>query len=244
MWRLNFLEHLTPAERHRLLKLVGERVNLPESRRLLDLLEGWLNGHNRWDPEEFVRSARRTLQPPQMKFGGLRFDESLNDVGVAFLRPPVAPLVSAAWRDFKQALGITEGNVVSYLFATTAYDAAHSAAMPQLAGLTTFRGPQNIFLKFRDAPYFRCWNFLSFRAWLIIWVSTAIVASRLIRFPQSKNLSYASALVGVGLLVTMLTCFFARIHPRFALPMMELLFLSLVVLISMLLGGQIDSPSA
>ena len=103
---------------------------MPAGRRLLALLEGWFADHDRWEPDKFAVEARRALSPPGMKSPGLRFDESLNDVALAFLRPPVAPLIANARTDFASALNFTEGDVVRYLFLTTANDTTHCAALP------------------------------------------------------------------------------------------------------------------
>ncbi len=41
----------------------------------------------------------------------------------------------------------------------------------------------------------------------------------------------AVVLLGTGILITLLNCYFANLLPRFALPMMELLLLSFIILI-------------
>jgi hypothetical protein len=45
---------------------------------------------------------------------------------------------------------------------------------------------------------------------------------------------YAAALFTVGVIMVLLNCFFVEIKPRFTLPMMEFLLLSIMILLSLI----------
>jgi len=48
---------------------------------------------------------------------------------------------------------------------------------------------------------------------------------------------YAAALFTVGVIMVLLNCFFVEIKPRFSLPMMEFLLLSIMILLSLIFRG-------
>jgi len=238
LWRLNFLRSLPPTDRHHLIERIAVRTNMPESQRLFSFLEAWDDQHQCWEPGDFAKSARVALRSPGIKSAGERFDRSLNDLSAAFLRPPPGPLISAAWHDFEISTGLTEGAIARYLFATTEFVNDHREVMPQSTALTTFRRPPETFLRFRTATYFRLWDFLSFRGWLLAWLAIAGTGVFVLRHNNPRRgaiIMYASTVFVLGVVMTFLTCFFAQILPRFALPMMELVLLSLVILLGLLL---------
>ena len=48
---------------------------------------------------------------------------------------------------------------------------------------------------------------------------------------------YAAALFTVGVIMVLLNCFLVEIKPRFSLPMMEFLLLSIMILLSLIFCG-------
>jgi hypothetical protein len=127
----------------------------------------------------------------------------------------------------------------------TDYFFSHPDKMPQCSGLETFREPHDRLTAARELSYFRWWNLLSFRAWsifgLIVLLSALVVDFK--RGGENTSLIlFAVSLWIVGMVMVLLNCFFAELQPRFILPMMELLLLSLVILCGAVVRG-FESPN-
>lgn len=245
LWRLNFLETMQPPPRQALLNLVASKCRLPESHQLLEMLGNWIDRNKHWDPGTFIQEAHSYLSDSEMKYHGEKFDRVLNEIASGFLYPPAPPLRSAALSDFTKATGFTEGDIVQFLFVNTDYFFSHRDKMPQCSGLKSFREPRERLLEARKLSYFRWWNLLSFRAWgifaLIILLSVLVVDYK----RGGKNTSVillAVSLSFVGMAIMLLNCFFAQLQPRYILPMMELLLLSLMILLGVLFSGY-ESPN-
>jgi hypothetical protein len=244
LWRFNFLETMQPAPRRALLDLVASKCRLPESHQLLEVLGNWIDRNKYWEPGAFIEEAHSDLSDPEMKFHGEKFDRVLNEIASGFLYPPVAPLRSVALSDFTKATGFTESDIVQFLFVNTDYFFSHRDKMPQCSGLKTFREPRERLTEARQLSYFHWWNLLSFRAWgiftLIVLLSALVVDYR--RGGQNTPvILLAVCLCIVGMAMGLLNCFFAQLQPRYILPMMELLLLSLVILCGVLFRGY-ESP--
>ena len=245
LWRFNFLETMQPPSRQALLNLVASKCRLPESHQLLEMLGSWIDRNKYWEPGAFIQEAHSDLSASEMKFHSEKFDRVLNEIASGFLYPPVAPLRSAALSDFTKATGFTEGDIVQFLFVNTDYFFSHRDKMPQCSGLKTFREPRERLIEARKLSYFRWWNPLSFRAWgifgLVVLLSVLVVDYK----RGGKNtpvILLAVSLCFVGMVVMLLNCFFAQLQPRYILPMMELLLLSLMILLSVLFRGY-ESPN-
>ena len=112
--------------------------------------------------------------------------------------------------------------------------------MPQWAGLKTFRQPRAQLVSTANQFYFRWWNLISFRLWSIIYLLVLLMAIFLNRKSQADDggvVLYAVILLAFGVTMVLLNCFFAQIQPRFALPMMELLILSMIILLGVIFRG-------
>jgi hypothetical protein len=240
LWRINFLPALPATARHALIERITQRTSLPDSRKLLCFLQDWVDHHETWEPVQFIQAVHANLDFAGPKGGREHFDLVLNDVAAAFLRPPPSPLFAIAWDDFARATRLTESDIACYLFATTDYINVHRQQMPQAAALITFRRPADQVMKFVRAAYFHLWDFLSIRRWCVVWLGTAALVSAIGRGapqPPGRIVSYAVVLCGTGGLMTLLNCFFTQILPRFALPMMELMLLSLTILLGALFSN-------
>jgi hypothetical protein len=239
LWRLNFLQSMSSPARHHLLDAVAAKTKMPESRTLLSLISASIDQNRSWHPEEFAHSARAALTSPTAKSSGDRFDRALDEVASAFLSLSPEPLVSTAMNDFAISTMMTEGTIARYLFTTTEYVDDHRAQMPQCSGLITFRLPPEALRHFMTATYFRLWDFLAIRAWLVVWVTIAGGAAFLGLSKNSRRvdiITYGIALLFAGTMMVLVNCFFAEILPRFSLPMMEVILLSLVILLGLLLA--------
>src|SRR5215472_6241097 len=240
IWRLNFLETMQPNQRQKLLDIIASKCRLPESRQLLDLLRDWTDRNEHWDPGAFIQEAHSALTDPEMKFHNEKFDRVLNEIASGFLYPPVAPLRSVALSDFTTAIRSTEGDIIQFLFVNTNYFFSHRDKMPQCSRLKTFRDPRDRLAAARQLPYFHWWNLLSFRVWsifgLFVLVSALVVDYK--RGGEDRPLIlFAVSLWVVGMAMVLLNCFLAELQPRYILPMMELLLLSLIILCGVLFRG-------
>jgi hypothetical protein len=175
-----------------------------------------------------------------MKFHSEEFDRVLNEIALAFLYPPAMPLRSAAVTDFRKARMSSEGDIVQDLFSRTDYFFFHRDKMPQCSGLKTFRQPRDRLIDAGKLFYFQWWNLLSFRAWGIlglVLLMSAVIVNHKQRGRNAPVIVFAICLCIVGMAIVLLNCFFAQLQPRFVLPMMELLLVSIMILLGSALGG-------
>lgn len=175
-----------------------------------------------------------------MKYHSEKFDRVLNEIASGFLYPPAAPLRSATLSDFTLATRSTQGDIIQFLFVSTDYFFSHRDKMPQCSGLRTFREPRDRLTAAREMSYFHSWDLLSCRAWsilgLIVLLSVLVVHYK--RVAQNTPLIlFAVCLWIVGMAMVLLNCFLAQLQPRFVLPMMELVLLSLIILLGVLFNG-------
>ena len=244
VWRLNFLQRVPPASRDGFISVAASRCQLPESRQLLAMLADWFQRNGPWDPAQFVREARSSLFGSAGKFQDEKFHRSLNEMALALLCPPSAALRSAALDDFIYATQLREADVVQYLFVTTDYFFTHRSGMPQLAQLKTFREPHSELTEAAKQCFFQWWNPLSLRAWSVIASLVLLVAVVInIKFQTGSGqvIVYAATLMVFGMIMVLLNCFLAGIQPRFTLPMMEFLFLSVMILLALIFRGCISA---
>jgi hypothetical protein len=244
VWRLNFLWRVPPASRDRFISAIGLRCQLPETRQLLAALATWSDQNRPWDPAQFARAARTSLFSSAGKFQDEKFHRALNEMALALLCPPSAALRSAALDDFDHATQLREADVVQYLFVTTDYFFTHRSGMPQLAQLKTFREPHSELTEAANQFFFRWWNPLSLRAWSVIASLVLLVAVVInIKFQTGGGqvIAYAATLMAFGMIMVLLNCFLAGIQPRFTLPMMEFLFLSIMILLGLIFRGCISA---
>jgi hypothetical protein len=245
LWRFNFLEPMQPTSRRALLDLVASKCRLPESRQLLELLAAWIDRNKHWEPGAFIQEAHSDLSESEMKYHSEKFDRVLNEIASGFLYPPAAPIRSATLSDFTLATRSTQGDIIQFLFVSTDYFFSHRDKMPQCSGLKTFREPRDRLTGAREMSYFHSWNLLSCRAWsivgLIVLLSVLVVHYK--RVAQNTPLIlFAVCLWIVGMAMVLLNCFLAQLQPRFVLPMMELVLLSLIILLGVLFNG-CESPN-
>jgi hypothetical protein len=243
---LNLLESLSPAARQTLLSYISSKCELSDSRRLLGRVDLWFQQHHAWDPARFARETTADLPPRQRDAAEFANDLALNEIAHRFLTPPNPVLTSAAVNDFTAATRNSEASVVAYLFATTDYVFSHLDDMPEAAQLTTFRQPRNQFLENEDRPYFRWWAWLSCREWAAVAAFLLVAAYMVERRYGGGNaivLVFAACVGLSGIIIVFLNCFFVQIQPRFTLPMMELLFVSVLISLSVIFDRDTSTPN-
>ncbi len=240
LWRLNFLERVPAASRDEFLSATASQCQLPETRQLLAMLANSFGQNKHWNPTQFIGEARAALFGSTGKFQDEKFDRSLNEMAYTFLFPPSVALRSAALDDFEYATRLREADVAHFLFVTTDYFFDRPSRMPQLAQLKTFREPRTELIDAAKGFYFRCWNPISFRVGSVIALFLLLVTCFMnIKFKTAggRVILYAATLSTVGVIMVLLNCFFVEIKPRFSLPMMEFLLLSIMILLSLIFRG-------
>lgn len=237
LWRLNFLDNLSPEARGVLLQKVAARTQSADARRVIALIE-------QMQAEKADMSSVPFMQRAILLFDGprwLELDRALNEVAFAFLLPPTPEHLQATKHDLAYALKMAPTEITSYLFATTAFYFDHKDDMPQSAKLVTFLGATAE--QIRAIPsqhlYFRLWQGLTyskvFAIWLVVFVVFVIQARRR-RSDLTALAAFGIALTAVGLLICGAACVLHELEPRFALTLWQLLLLSLFLF----LGKAVD----
>jgi hypothetical protein len=235
LWRLHFLQEFTPEARAALLRKVAAHTNSPQVRKLLALLEQMLA-----ERADLITTGPFMQRAIELFNGPLHWEEldrGLNQMAFAFLLPPPAELLHAARTDFVAVLAMPSTEISSFLFATTAYYFDHKEQMPGCADLVTFRGNANaekIWQLQFQSRYFRLWEKLSYTRALVAWfvaLSVFVLSARRKKQNQRTISAFGIALTAVGIAFVAATCLLDEFSPRFALPMWQLLLLSLCLFV-------------
>lgn len=236
LWRLQFLRTHSPEARAALLRKVATRTHSKEARQLVTLF-GQMHEEGT-DPSAgpFNQRAIPLLYPLETKVPWEKLDLALNQMAYAFLLPPTPEHLHAARADFVGALRMPVTDISVSLFDTTAYFFQHKAEMSGCAGLVTFRDASAETINripFQHA-YFHLWRGLTYNKGLVIW-SVSLLVLAVVARRRKVNVAavsaYGIALVAVGLLIATTNTLLTEFLPRYALPMWQLLFLSLYLFI-------------
>jgi hypothetical protein len=228
LWRLNFLDNLSPEARGALLRKVSARAHSAQTRQVIALLEQMHLEKADMSSGPFMHRAILLFHGPQWE----ELDRALNGMAFAFLLPPTPEHLLAIKIDLIHALTIPTAEITNYLFATTAYWFEHKAEMPGCANLITFRNatPDQI----RSFPsqhlYFRLWQVVGYDKMFVIWLlvlAAFVLVARLRRTNPGAITAFGIALTAVGLLICAAACVLHELEPRFALSMWQMLLLSL-----------------
>ena len=236
LWRLQFLRALPQPARTALLQKVAARAHSKEARQLVTLL-GQMHQEG-IDPAAgpFTERAISLLFPLETQVPWEKLDVALNQMAFAFLLPPTREHLNAARADFVAALKMSVTDISGWLFVTTAYFFEHRDEMPACARLVTFRdaSAETINRIPSQHRYFHWWRGLTYTWVLVIWSLSLLVLAVLARH-QEVNVAalsaYGIALVAVGLLIAATNTLLVEFLPRYALPMWQLLLLSLYLLV-------------
>jgi hypothetical protein len=235
LWRLNFLDNLSPEARGALLRKVSARAHSVPARQVIALL-------GQMHQEKADMSSGPFMQKAILLFDGpkwLELDRALNEMAFAFLLPPTPEHLQATKHDLVYALKMAPTEITSYLFATTAYYFEHKDDMPQCATLVTFVGTTADQIKSIPAQhlYFRLWQGLGYNkvfvVWLLAFVAFVIEARRR-RLNLTPLAAFGVALTAVGLLICGTACLLHELEPRFALTLWQLHLLSLFLFLGKL----------
>ena len=251
MWRLQFLQNLGPEERRNVTRSAASRARSAEAARLIDAI-GEAYANPELDISAFLRQERATLFPPGTKNVSARMDALLNELPRAFALGAPSTLVRTAVADFAEARQMTIADLTEFLFWSTAYYFGREQTMPQLGGLSTFRGSDGagLIALGRQTTYLRLWSGVSLNWWCAAWLSgfgALVTLGALRQVDVVPSYSFAAALMVTGFLIMLAHCFLTELLARYTLPTFQLLFLSLVVLLSRIVeigtGDSVTSPS-
>jgi hypothetical protein len=228
LWRLNFLDNLSPEARGTLLRKVAARARSSKAREVIALLEQMHAEKADMSCGPFTQRAILLFNGPQWE----ELDRALNEMAFAFLLPPTPPHLEFTKADLVNALTMPTTEIASYLFATTAFYFEHKKEMPDAANLVTFRGTtaEQIKLIPSQHSYFRLWEGLGYHKVFAIWVLALVVFVLLARRKRSDVgaiTAYGIALSAVGIMICATACLLHELEPRFALSLWQTLLLSL-----------------
>lgn len=231
LWRLNFLDNLSPEARSVLLRKVAARTHSSKAREVIALLEQMYAEKADMSSGPFMRRAILLFDGPKWQ----ELDRALNEMAFAFLLPPTPEHLQATKHDLFHALTIPPTEITSYLFAQTAYYFEHKDEMLQCARLVTFR--EATADQIRAIPsqhlYFRLWQGLGYNKVFIIWflafATFVVIAVRRQRLNLTAISAFGIALTAVGALICGTACVLHEYEPRFALTLWQLLLLSLSI---------------
>jgi hypothetical protein len=112
--------------------------------------------------------------------------------------------------------------------------------MPQFSRLKTFRESGDELMRARKRPYFRWWNVLSLRSWVVIacivFLLTLVVDTQR-RHSNVSLVLFSGCLCALGVIMVLLNCFCVQLLPRFILPAMEFTLISIMILLALIFTG-------
>jgi hypothetical protein len=234
LWRLHFLQDISPESRRALLQKVAARTHSTDVRKLIALMEQMhAEGVDLADWQPFMKRAIEL-------FGGSHhwedLDRALNQMAFVFLWPPTPEHLHVARTEIATALQMPVTVISFSLFETTAYYFQHKEYMPACAELVTFRNYNAD--QIRQLPsqhlYFRLWRSLDYNEVLVIWLVSLLIFAVLARRKQVSVggvTAFGIALPAVGLALFALTSLIHDYEPRFSLLMWQLLLLSLYIFV-------------
>ena len=236
-WRLQFLKNLPPPARAALLQTVSNRTRSPETRRLLTLLGQMHDEGSNTVGKAFLERAGPVLYPDAAQIPWEKLDLALNQMAYAFLWPPTPEHLHVAKADLAVGLTMSMTEIPGWLFHTTAYFFEHKDEMPACAKLVTFRDTTAEAISGFPSrhAYFRLWRGLNWTKAFPIWLGSLllfVVIARRKKVSIGAIPAFGIALLAIGFLMTASACLLVGFLPRYALPMWQLLLLSLFIFIA------------
>ena len=232
--RLNFLPRMEANERTAFLTRLASRTSDPVLKRMLLAAPAGISETREWNAAAYVKELVRIMEDSGIREGAdYRLDQYQNQIAKTFLLSFERPFLTAVWNDFLDAGKISIRELATFPFATTQFSLDHLAEMPQLGGLTTFKGPAaGEFLASEQQKGYYRWIGLSFWSVLAAWVIAMTLCSIFLRGSHRRTAGLSVALGCVGIALLFLSCLLTEVLPRFLLPSWIMLFAALVLVVA------------
>ena len=217
-WRLNFLAQLDSKERTDLLNRLVQRTPDPVVQRMIAETPAGIVAPGKWDPQACTNRFVEVVEQSGVQTDlGYYLDFYRNQLAGVFLRSFEPAFLRAIRADFLSAFETSLREVATFPIAATRYCFGRIEEMPQLRTLATFRGSAaDAALSAQERfTYFRLID-VRLRNLLVAWAGLIAVAFVLKK--GKSTLTCAAVLVGFGIVMLLLNCFFTELLPRFLLP--------------------------
>ena len=225
VWRLDFLARMDPDQRTAFLTRLAGRTGDPMLKRMLLEMPSAISESGQWDPPACIQNLLEIMEDSGIRENtGYRLDLVRNNLAKIFLLSFERPYLSVVWNDFLATGRIALLELAISPFSTTQYCFLRLNEMPQVIGLTTFKGDtaRPLLAAEKQKNYYR-WMGFSFCQALTGWVLLALLCCIFLRGLPRRIIGLTTALVCVGLTVLFLTCLLSELLPRYLLPSWVLL---------------------
>lgn len=208
-------------QRTALLNRLADRTGDPMLKRMLSEMPSAISESGRWDPPACIQIMEESGIRENTAY---RLDQFRNKLAIIFLLSVERPFLSAVWHDFLATGRIAMRELAISPFFTTQYSFLRLNEMPQLTGLTTFKGDAAgpLLVAEKQKSYYR-WMGFSFWQALTGWFALALLCYIFLRRSPRRIIGLTTTLVGVGLTMLFLTCLLSELLPRYLLPSWVLL---------------------
>jgi hypothetical protein len=232
--RLNFLAAMEANERTAFVARLANRSSDPLLKRMLLAMPSGISETREWNAAAYLQNLVQIMQDSGIREGwDHRLDRYQNRIAKTFLLSFERPFLTAVWSDFLDAGKMLVGELATFPFATTQFSLDRLVQLPQLSGLTTFKGPaaRGILASEQQKGYYR-WLELSFWYVLAGWAAVMTLCSIFLRGSQSRTVGLSVALGCVAIALLFLTCLLTELLPRFLLPSWIMLFAAILLVVA------------
>jgi hypothetical protein len=232
--RLNFLARMEADERTAFLARLAGRTSDPVLKRMLLAAPSGISGAREWNAAPYLQELVQIMQDSGIREGwDHRLDQYQNRIAKTFLLSFERPFLTAVWNDFLDAGKMSIAELTTFPFAATQFCLDRRTEMPQLRGLTTFKGPAagETLASEPRKKYYR-WMNLSFWSVLAGWAAAMALCSIFLRGSQSRTAGLSVALGCVAIALLLLSCLLSEVLPRFLLPSWIMLLAAIILVLA------------
>jgi hypothetical protein len=209
---------------------LAERIEDPVVKQMIVATPSGVSEPGKWNAQACTNKFVEIIEQHSSIQTDLSYQLDLyrNRLARVFLLSFERPFLDAVRSDFLSAFDISPRELATFPIATTRYCFSRIQEMPQLADLSTFRGPtaDAALAAQEQIRYYRLID-IPFRNLLLVW---AVLAAAVFAAQRGKKVvSLSTALICTGATMVLLTCFLSELLPRFTLPFW-ILFVTAILL--------------